>query len=86
MIRLVLLGSPALVVWANHSARVDQNQVKWPERILVIVKHQAKYKFEISLKVPCCKEDSPLIWESAGLVRQALGAVPRKYFSSIDTL
>ena len=72
MIRLVLLGSPALVVWANHSARVDQNQIKWP----VIVKNQAKYKFEISLKVPCCKEDSALFWESASLVRQALGAVP----------
>ena len=74
MIGLVLLGSPALVVWANHSARVDQNQVKWSVRILVIVKNQAK--FEISLKVPCSKEDSPLIWESAGLVRQALSAVP----------
>ena len=43
----VLVKSPALVVWTDHSAGVDQNQIKWSVReFLVIGKNQAKYKYK----------------------------------------
>ena len=57
-----ILWSPALVVWSNHSARVNENEVKWSERMLVAlpIRWKIRWSRRSHLRSRVAKRTRPL--------------------------